>query len=82
MAGTVHRARATPLVSARIRRLKLQQPQYVSHLNPLADQSEVYAGHRVTSPPANREEEPVLELPDWTSLANRADSTVRLSRGR
>ncbi len=55
------RPRASPLVSTPSRRLELQQTQYVPHRDPLAEQLEVYARLGGTSPPANREEEPVLE---------------------
>ncbi len=76
------RPRASPLVSTPSRRLELQQTQYVPHRDPLAEQLEVYARLGGTSPPANREEEPVLEALESALLADRADSTVRRCHGR
>ena len=80
--GTMHRARATPLFPTPLDRLEPQELQDVPHRDPLAEQAEVYTGHRVTFPPANREEEPVLEPAASASHAARADSIVRLGRHR
>jgi hypothetical protein len=76
----MHRAGATPLFPTPHDRLELQELQDVPHRDPLAQQAEVYAGHRVTSPPANREEEPVLEPAASASRAVRADNMVCLGR--
>jgi len=78
----MHRTRATPLFSMPHDRLELQELQDVPHRDPLAEQAEVYAGHRGTSPPANREEEPVLEPAASASHVVRADSIVCLGRHR
>jgi hypothetical protein len=76
----MHWARAAPLVSALHDRLKLQELQNLAHRNSLAEQPEVYAGHRLTSSAGDREEEPVLGPPDSALLIDRADSIVRLGR--
>src|SRR5690348_2865520 len=56
----MYRARATPLAAPLHRGLEPRQPQHAAHRDPFAKHPEVYAGHGVTSSPANREEEPVL----------------------
>src|SRR5260370_29533464 len=58
---TMHRAGTTPLVPTPNRRLVLQLPQDVSHHDPLTEQLEVYAGHRLTSSSANTQQEPGLK---------------------
>jgi hypothetical protein len=74
----MHRAGAAPLFPTPHDRLELQELQDVPHRDPLTKQLEVYAGHRVTSSPGNREEEPVLEPTASDSRAARASSIVRL----
>jgi len=78
----MHRAWAAPPVAAPHRWFKLQEAEDLVYRDPLAEQPEVYAGHRVTSFRRDREEEPVLEPAASASLADKAENMVRLGRHR
>jgi len=78
----MHWAGAAPLVATPHRGFELQEAEDLPHGNPLAEQPEVYAGHRAASFLRDREEEPVLEPAVWSSPADRAESMVRLGRYR
>jgi hypothetical protein len=76
-------ARASPLVPPPKRRFERQLLQHVLHRDPLTEDLKVYAWHRTTSSPVNREEEPVFLLGESPSFATRAEGTVcRRRRGR
>ena len=69
---------AAPLVSAPHRWFELQEAEDLSCRDPLAEQSNFYAGHRAFSIRQDREEEPVLDAFKPAAFADSAVSIVRL----